>query len=141
MDFRCGHLAQALIVQTELKLAPHSGVTVVFRSKRSDRLRILVRDGADMVMIYKALEKGSFAWLPLAREAFFSCRAGNSLCQVWLEWPRCAESALCKVRIDSCPQASELAHSVLQPRCQASMQIPRNGYRGCGSNFRWAKDT
>ena len=34
--------ALALIVQTELKLDPHSGVTVVFRSKRGDRLKILV---------------------------------------------------------------------------------------------------
>ncbi|MBU0645536.1 MAG: IS66 family insertion sequence element accessory protein TnpB [Alphaproteobacteria bacterium] len=32
VDFRCGHNALALIVQTELKLDPHSGVTVVFRS-------------------------------------------------------------------------------------------------------------
>lgn len=42
VDFRCGHQALALIVQTELKLDPHSGVTVVFRSKRGDRLKILV---------------------------------------------------------------------------------------------------
>ena len=46
VDFRCGHNALALIVQTELKLDPHSGVTVVFRSKRGDRLKILVWDGS-----------------------------------------------------------------------------------------------
>jgi len=34
----------ALMVRTELKLDPHSGVTVVFRSKRGDRLKILVWD-------------------------------------------------------------------------------------------------
>ena len=34
VDFRCGHQALALMVQTELKLDPHSGVTVIFRSKR-----------------------------------------------------------------------------------------------------------
>jgi transposase len=28
VDFRCGHQALALMVQTELKLDPHSGVTV-----------------------------------------------------------------------------------------------------------------
>lgn len=38
VDFRCGHNALAPIVQTELKLDPHSGVTVVFRSKRGDTL-------------------------------------------------------------------------------------------------------
>jgi len=62
VDFRCGHQALALIVQTELKLDPHSGVTVVFRSKRGDRLKILVWDGSGMVLTYKVLEQGSFAW-------------------------------------------------------------------------------
>ena len=62
VDFRCGHRALALIVQTELKLDPHSGVTIVFRSKRGDRLKILVWDGTGLVMVYKVLEQGSFAW-------------------------------------------------------------------------------
>ena len=62
VDFRCGHQALALMVQSELKLDPHSGVTVVFRSKRGDRLKILVWDGTGMVLIYKVLERGSFAW-------------------------------------------------------------------------------
>ena len=44
VDFCCGHQGLALKVQTELKLDPHSGVTVVFRSKRGDRLKILVWD-------------------------------------------------------------------------------------------------
>ena len=59
VDFRCGHQALALMVQTELKLDPHSGVTVIFRSKRGDRLKILVWDGTGMVLIYKILEQGS----------------------------------------------------------------------------------
>ena len=59
VDFRCGHQALALMVQTELKLDPHSGVTVIFRSKRGDRLKILVWDGTGMVLTYKILEHGS----------------------------------------------------------------------------------
>ncbi|ULB09190.1 IS66 family insertion sequence element accessory protein TnpB [Cereibacter azotoformans] len=62
VDFRCGHQALALIVQNELKLDPHSGVTVIFRSKRGDRLKILVWDGSGLVLIYKRLEQGNFAW-------------------------------------------------------------------------------
>ena len=42
VDFRCGHQALALIVQNTLRLDPHSGLTVMFRSKRGDRLKILV---------------------------------------------------------------------------------------------------
>ena len=37
VDFRCGHDALAAIVQTQLGLDPHSGLVVVFRSKRLDR--------------------------------------------------------------------------------------------------------
>lgn len=35
---------------------------VVFRSKRGDRIRVLFRDGSGIVMIYKRLEQGGFAW-------------------------------------------------------------------------------
>lgn len=62
VDFRCGHQALALMVQTELKLDPYSGVTVVFRSKRGDRLKILVWDGTGLVLIYKVLEVSKFFW-------------------------------------------------------------------------------
>ena len=62
VDFRCGHNALALMVQTELKLDPYSGVTVVFRSKRGDRLKILVWDGTGLVLIYKVLEVSKFCW-------------------------------------------------------------------------------
>ena len=62
VDFRCGHQALALMVQTELKLDPYSGVTVVFRSKRGDRLKILVWDGTGPVLIYKVLEVSKFCW-------------------------------------------------------------------------------
>ena len=77
MAFRCGHQALALIVQTELKLDPHSGVTVVFRSKRGDRLKILVWDGTGPVLIYKVLESGSFSW-PKAQAGSYGCCARNS---------------------------------------------------------------
>lgn len=40
VDFRGGHSALASIVQNELRLDPHSGVTVVFRSKRGDRVSL-----------------------------------------------------------------------------------------------------
>ncbi|WQO70609.1 IS66 family insertion sequence element accessory protein TnpB (plasmid) [Sinorhizobium medicae] len=63
VDFRCGHQALALMMQTELKLDPHSGVTVIFRSKRGDRLKILVWDGTGMV---------------LERDAFRRNRKGDS---------------------------------------------------------------
>ncbi|MDX1047471.1 IS66 family insertion sequence element accessory protein TnpB [Sinorhizobium medicae] len=59
VDFRCGQQAVALMVQTELKLQSHSGVTVIFRSKRGDRLKILVWDGTGMVTWKLCLAQGS----------------------------------------------------------------------------------
>ena len=75
VDFRCGHNALALIVQTELKLDPHSGVTVVFRSKRGDRLKILVWDGTGMVLIYKVLAEGRLARPRVQDGTLRLCRA------------------------------------------------------------------
>ena len=62
VDVRCGHDGLAAKVQNELKLDPHSGLTVVFRSKRGDRIKVLVWDGSGLVLIYKRIEAGSFLW-------------------------------------------------------------------------------
>jgi transposase len=62
VDFRKGHDGLAAVVQNELGLDPHSGVIVVFRAKRGDRIKVLVWDGSGMVMAYKRLEQGRFAW-------------------------------------------------------------------------------
>lgn len=100
VDFRCGHNALALIVQTELKLDPHSGVTVVFRSKRGDRLKILVWDDEPssaigsstmangMVLIYKVLEQGSFAWPKVQDGVMRLSRAQAEALFEGLDWRR-----------------------------------------------------
>lgn len=62
VDFRRGHDGLAATVQNELGLDPYSGLTVVFRSKRGDRIKILVWDGSGLVMIYKRLDEGRFSW-------------------------------------------------------------------------------
>jgi transposase len=62
VDFRCGHDALAGLVQNTLGLDPHSGLIVVFRSKRMDRLKILLWDGTGLVLIYKRMGEGGFTW-------------------------------------------------------------------------------
>ncbi|MFZ3585290.1 IS66 family insertion sequence element accessory protein TnpB [Loktanella sp. DJP18] len=88
VDFRCGHRALALIVQTELKLDPHSGVTIVFRSKRGDRLKILVWDGTGLVMVYKVLEQGNFAWPKVQAGTMRLSRAQYEALFEGLDWRR-----------------------------------------------------
>ena len=62
VDFRKGHDGLAALVQSELGLDPHSGLIVVFRSKRGDRIKVLLWDGSGLVLVYKRLESGQFAW-------------------------------------------------------------------------------
>ena len=52
VDFRRGHDSLAALAQSQLGLDPHSGVIVVFRSKRGDRIKILVFDGTGLVLVY-----------------------------------------------------------------------------------------
>lgn len=62
VDFRRGHDGLAATLQNELGLAPHSGPTVVLRSKRGDRLKLLVWDGFGLALVSKRLESGFFPW-------------------------------------------------------------------------------
>jgi len=88
VDLRCGHQGLALKVQAEPKLDPHSGVTVIFRSKRGDRLKILVWDGTGMVLIYKILEQGSFAWPTVQDGVMLLSRAQYEALFEGLDWRR-----------------------------------------------------
>ena len=62
VDFRKGHDGLAAYAEKELKLKAYSGIIVVFRAKRADRIKILLWDGTGMVLIYKRLEASKFAW-------------------------------------------------------------------------------
>ena len=56
VDFRKGHDGLAAYVEKELGLKAYSGIVVVFRAKRADRVKILVWDGSGLVLTYKRLE-------------------------------------------------------------------------------------
>ena len=62
VDFRKGHDGLAAAVHNELGLDPYSGVAYVFRAKRADRIKVLWWDGTGLVLAYKRLEQGRFAW-------------------------------------------------------------------------------
>lgn len=62
VDFRKGvHSLTALVAQA-LRIDPYDGDIVVFRSKRSDRIKLLAWDGSGMVLATKLLECGRFVW-------------------------------------------------------------------------------
>ncbi len=65
VDFRRGAHALAALAAAELGENPYSGVVLVFRSKRSDRVKILTWDDSGLVLIWKQLEASTFRWPPI----------------------------------------------------------------------------
>lgn len=88
VDFRKGHDGLAAIVQASLGLDPHSGVVVVFRSRKADRIKVLLWDGTGLVMSYKRLEAGQFAWPPLREGALHVTPAQFEALFAGLDWRR-----------------------------------------------------
>ena len=65
VDFRKGGDSLAAMAQAVLRQDPFSGTIIVFRSKRADRIKLLVWDGTGLVLIWKRLEQGAFRWPPI----------------------------------------------------------------------------
>jgi transposase len=62
VDFRKGIDGLALAVQETLGLDPFSGAAFVFRSKRADRIKVLIWDQTGIVLVHKRLESEKFVW-------------------------------------------------------------------------------
>ncbi len=88
VDFRRGHDALAATASLELGIDIHSGVIVVFRSKRGDRLKMLTWDGTGLVLVYKRLEQGRFAWPGIRDGAMRLTRGQFEALFEGLDWRR-----------------------------------------------------
>ncbi|ARE40563.1 Mobile element protein [Rhodovulum sp. P5] len=49
-------------VMNSLERDPFSGEVFIFRSKRADRLKMIVWDGTGLVLIHKRIEGRGFVW-------------------------------------------------------------------------------
>jgi transposase len=65
VDFRKGAHALAALAASELGADPFSGVVLVFRAKRADRVKIVTWDHSGLVLVWKQLECGAFRWPPV----------------------------------------------------------------------------
>ena len=65
VDFRKGAHSLAALAAEVLSADPFSGALLVFRSRRADRIKILIWDGSGLVLIWKQLEGGTFRWPPV----------------------------------------------------------------------------
>lgn len=62
VDFRKGAHGLAALAAEVLGADPFSGAVLVFRSRRADRIKILIWDGSGLVLVWKQLEGGAFRW-------------------------------------------------------------------------------
>jgi transposase len=62
VDFRKGMDGLAAVVKEHLRADPFSGAIFVFRSKRADRVKLIVWDGSGLCLFAKRLEQGTFRW-------------------------------------------------------------------------------
>jgi transposase len=53
VDFRKGMDGLCALVQEALRSDPYSGVIYVFRSKRADRVKLLLWDGSGLVLVMR----------------------------------------------------------------------------------------
>ena len=65
VDFRKGADSLAALAKETLAQDPFSGVVLIFRSRRADRVKLLVWDGSGLVLVWKRLEQGTFKWPPI----------------------------------------------------------------------------
>jgi transposase len=65
VDFRRGADGLAALVQSILRQDPFSGTIFVFRSKRADRVKMLVYDGMGLILVWKRLDGTKFKWPPV----------------------------------------------------------------------------
>ena len=65
VDFRKGAHGLAALAQEVLAADPFSGAVIVYRAKRSDRVKILVWDSSGLILIWKQLQHGAFRWPPI----------------------------------------------------------------------------
>ena len=65
VDFRKGAHSLAALAAEMLGEDPFSGMVLVFRAKRTDRIKLVVWDGSGLVLVWKQLEAGAFRWPPV----------------------------------------------------------------------------
>lgn len=78
----------AAVVETALHQDPFSGTIYVFRSKRADRVKLLVWDGSGLVLVWKRLEASSFKWPPISDGVMRLSAAQLAALLEGLDWSR-----------------------------------------------------
>ena len=78
----------ALFAKEMLGQDPLSGVALVFRAKRADRVKILAWDGSGLVIYWKRLEGGAFKWPPIVAGVMRMNAAQFAALLAGMDWTR-----------------------------------------------------
>jgi transposase len=88
VDFRRGIHGLTSLVAEALHADPYCGNVFVFRSKRADRIKMVVWDGSGMILLTKWLEKGRFVFPPIRDGALSLSEAELAVLFSGLDWTR-----------------------------------------------------
>ena len=94
IDFRRGVHGLVAMVAQALSAEPYCGDIFVFRSKRKDRLKLIVWDGSGMVLVTKWLEEGGFTFPPIRDGAVVLTSTQFSVLLAGLDWTQVAQKAV-----------------------------------------------
>lgn len=86
IDFRKGLDGMIAVVQRHLFCDPFGGDLFIFRSKRSDRIKIVAWDGSGLILFYKRLEQGRFIWPPIRQGTMSLTAAQLAMLLEGLDW-------------------------------------------------------
>ena len=91
VDFRKSvHTLSALVSET-LRASPYCGDVFVFRSKRTDRVKLLMWDGSGMVLVTKWLEQRRFTWPPIRDGVVYLTATQLTMLLDGLDWTRVSQ--------------------------------------------------
>jgi len=88
IDFRKGLDGMVAVVQRRLLFDPFAGDLFIFRSKRSDRIKVVAWDGTGLFLFYKRLEQGRFTWPPIRQGTITLTAAQFAMLLEGLDWSR-----------------------------------------------------
>jgi transposase len=88
VDFRKSVHTLSALVSEALRSNPYCGNIFVFRSKRADRLKLLVWDGSGMVLVTKWLHERRFTWPPIRDGVVHLSATQLTMLLDGLEWTR-----------------------------------------------------
>ena len=94
IDFRRGVHGLVAMVAGALAADPYCGDVFVFRSKRKDRLKMVVWDGSGIVLVTKWLEDGGFTFPPIQDGAVILTATQLSVLMAGLDWTQVAQNAV-----------------------------------------------